>query len=210
MLAKQTDPGLTNYELKVLTAAQDRLTSWQNVRRKEKAMVKLLEQTAFSEKKTNRHTNMDHAEETARLHASWQLYDYILWLTAKGSQEELSHFVQNTERYRLGWRQTALTFTDQIPVWLKVEAGRQAQSMKRTSRLRRQQHARRDTRKAFKSGSEPDALTAATAAASESYLTSSPGDPAASRYRITYCARQAVENCSHFQAPASQSLDCSR
>ena len=101
-------------------------------------MHNLLEQVGFTEKKTNRQTKLDHTEETARLHASWQLYDYLIWLTAKGSQEELSQFVPNTERYRLGWRETALTFADQIPVWLKVEADRQACSAKKRSRLHRE------------------------------------------------------------------------
>jgi len=43
-----------------------------------------------------------------------------MWLTAKGSFEELENFVADPAKFRLNWRQTALTFTDQIPVWLKV------------------------------------------------------------------------------------------
>ena len=79
-------------------------------------------------------------------------------------------------------------------MWLKVEADRQACSAKKRAKLHRQQHARRDSRKAYKSGSVPDPQTAATAAGSKSYLASGPGDLGASRFRITYCARQSVEN----------------
>ena len=62
----------------MLTTAQDRLKAWQNPKSREKAMVKLLEQTGFSEKKTNRQTKLNHTEETARLQSSWQLYDYLM------------------------------------------------------------------------------------------------------------------------------------
>ena len=81
---------------------------------------KLLRQCDFTEKKTNRQTKLDYPEETARLHSSWQLYDYLIWLTANGSSEELKDFVADPAKFRENWRQTALTFTDQIPVWLKV------------------------------------------------------------------------------------------
>ena len=77
---------------------------------------------------------------------------------------------------------------------LQVEADRQACSARKIVKQRQQQTARRDSRKALLQGREPDAQTAATAAGSSSYLVAGPGDPAASRYRITYCARQTVDN----------------
>ena len=156
-------------------------------------MAELLKQTRLSEWKTNRQTKISPAEETARLHSSWQLMDYLIWLTAYGSQEELKPFTAITEQLRLNSSKTAILFTDQIPVWLKVEADVQLTSMRKAGRQRKQQAARRDCRKAAKSKAAPDALTASLAASSESYLTRGPGDPAASRYRITYMARQAVE-----------------
>ena len=156
-------------------------------------MKELFRQTQFSERKTNRQTKMSAAEETARLHASWQLMDFLIWLTAYGSQEELKTWTATTEKFRLNATKTAILFTDQIPVWLNVEAGVQLTSANKLARRRKQQAARRDCRKAAKSKAAPDALTASLAASSEGYLTRGPGDPGASRYRITYCARQAVE-----------------
>ena len=52
----------------------------------------------------------------------------------------------------------------------------------------------RESRKAHKAGNEFDPQTAATAAGSSAYLVAGPGDPGASRFRITYCARQTIEN----------------
>ena len=43
-----------------------------------------------------------------------------MWLTAKGSFEGLENFVADPAKFRVSWRKTSLTFTDQIPVWLKV------------------------------------------------------------------------------------------
>ena len=73
-----------------------------------------------------------------------------------------------------------------------MEADKQACSAKKRCRQRKEQAARRDTRKAAKQGEEPDGQTAALAASSSSYLTAGPGDPAASKFRITYCARQTI------------------
>ena len=52
LLAKQANPGLTEDEAKVLTAAQERLKAWQSPKSRENAMSKLLEQTCFSVKQT--------------------------------------------------------------------------------------------------------------------------------------------------------------
>ena len=73
-----------------------------------------------------------------------------------------------------------------------MEADKQACSAKKICRQRKEQTARRDTRKKTKQGEEPDEQTAARAACSSSYLTAGPGDPAASKFRITYCARQSI------------------
>ena len=122
----------------------------------------------------------------------WQLYDYLIWLTAKGSLQELQSFVARPADFRKNWKKTAMLYTDQIPVWLKVEGAKQAVSTRKLGRQRQQQAARRDQRKQVKAGSLA-ASTAAQAAASDSYLTAGPGSTKASRYRITYCARQAIE-----------------
>ena len=124
------------------------------------------------------------------------MFDYLLWLTAQGSVEDLRRFVARPELFRTNWKKTALLFTDQIPVWLKVDASTQAVSTKTLGRHRVQQAARRDLRKKLKAGSshDPDDSTVGHAAASENYQTRGPGSTDASRYRITYCARQAIEN----------------
>ena len=195
LLSAQAERGLTREEEKALSCAQGRLTAWKDNKKKDKAALKLLRQISFAERKTNRLTHLEPEEETRRLHCSWQLYDYLLWLTGKGSVEDLRNFVARPELFRINWKQTALLFTDQIPVWLKVDGDKQAVSTKTLGRQRVQQAARRDLRKQVKEGSQdPDASTVALSAASESYLRRGPGSTDAARYRITYCARQAIEN----------------
>ena len=193
LLTAQAERGLTSEEEKALSFSQERLTAWDIGRKKDKAALNLLSQISFVERKTNRLTKLSYEEETARLHCSWQLYDYLIWLTAKGSLEDLKSFVARPEDWRKNWKQTVLLFTDQIPAWLKVEGGKQAVSTTKLGSQRQQQAARRDQRKQVKAGSLA-ASTAAQAAASDSYLTAGPGSTKASRYRITYCVRQAIDN----------------
>ena len=58
------------------------------------------------------------------MHKAWSFFDYLLWLVANGSDEELADFFAQPQQARLNYRHTALLYTDQIPVWLKVEAGK--------------------------------------------------------------------------------------
>ena len=169
LLTAQAERGLTSEEEKALSFSQERLTAWDIGRKKDKAARTLLDQISFVERKTNRLTKLDYEEESARLHCSWQLYDYLLWLTGKGSLEDLKSFVARPEDWRKNWKQTVLLFTV---------------STTKLGIQRQQQAARRDHRRQVKEGSL-DASTAAQAATSDSYLTAGPGSTKASRYRIT-------------------------
>ena len=99
---------------------------------------------------------------------------------------------------------TALLFIDQIPVWLKVEAGQQLVSEAKLTALKAGQKMRRARRKAaakqlarlvtgLKPGDEDEEQPPeASGDKGASYLTKGPGDVNACRWRVTLLARQAV------------------
>ena len=118
----------------------------------------------------------------------------MLWLVSQGKTEGLKQFVAKPEKFRQNWKQTALLFTDQVPVWLMVEGDTQAFSRATQKRQRKQQAARREVRQKVKSGQPVGDDERAEAAASENYQTRGPGSTNASRFRITYMARQAVKD----------------
>ncbi len=105
-------------------------------------------------------------------------------------------------QYRLCAKETAITFTDQIPVWLKVEAGSQLISEARLQEQSIGQSVRRANRKAAqlrKQGDEPEAgkdtvPEQTDERTGQSYLVKGPGSTSAARWRVSLLARQSVEN----------------
>ena len=101
-----------------------------------------------------------------------------------------------------------MLWTDQIPVWLKVDAGAQLISERRLKAARagaKQRKARRQValrRLSAQAVSTPGQAVAddaelpaeAEGEQGESYLAKGPGDVDASRWRVTLLARQAVLN----------------
>ena len=77
---------------------------------------------------------------------AWRFFVYLLWLVANGSDSELVDFFAQPQQCRPNYRQTALLYTDQIPVWLKVEAGKTLVSEGKLAALRAGQHKRRARR----------------------------------------------------------------
>ena len=181
--------------------------------------MKLLKQTGHRERQTNWRTSLSAEQETEYLHKAWRFFDFLCWLVANGSHEELSDFFAQPEQFRQNYRQTALLFTDQIPVWLKVEAGSTIVSEEKLADLRAGQHQRRARRAGAKRLARRLAARAADEPAADddeneddlpeeaagkeagTYLSRGPGDANAARYRITLIARQAVEG-----SPLSASL----
>ena len=132
-------------------------------------------------------------------------FDFINWLVPNGSSSELSDFVAQPEQFRLHYLDTVLLWTDQIPVWLKVDAGSQLVSESRLKAVRAGGKQRKHRRQLAKlrlsaladstEGGLPAELPAeAEGEQGESYLAKGPGDVDASRWRVTLIARQAVLN----------------
>ena len=133
---------------------------------------------------------------------------------ANGTRDELADFFAQPEQLRLHYLETALLFTDQIPVWSKVEAGCVLVSDKKLSALRSGQRQRQARRKA--AAKRLRARTAGLELPDEeplvpeqsgdeggSYLAKGPGSTNDDRWRVTLMARQAVE---HFWNPGRSLL----
>ena len=199
---------LPDFEQKALAHCLDRLQAWQKTKAREKAALKLLQQTGFKERATNRRTSLTKEQETVLLHKSWRFFDYLSWLVANGTSAELSQFFAKPEQFRLHAQETVLLFTDQIPVWLRVEAGSLVVSEAKLTAQRagqKQRRARRlaaakkhSARVAGHTVPEEPLPEEASGEQADSYLSRGPGDTNADRWRVTYMARQAVR---HFWQP---------
>jgi hypothetical protein len=64
------------------------------------------------------------AEEQARLEATWQHLDFAMWCLLKDDKWIEDHFAK-PEAVKEFLKMTALLFSDQVPFWVKVTAGRQ-------------------------------------------------------------------------------------
>ena len=103
--------------------------------------------TGHIDKATNLQTKLSKSEEKQRLHKHWQLYDLLLWRVGCGSAADLADYVSEPEHFVENRGRTALTFSDQIPVWLKPGSGRVLQA-RSTQRLAAKATKRRRQRKA--------------------------------------------------------------
>ena len=195
---------LPDFETKALEFCNKRLEAWLKPKAREKAAKKLLAQTGHRERRTNWRTKLSPEQETEYLHKAWRFFDFLSWLVANGSVEELSDFFAMPEQFRQNYKSTALLFTDQIPVWLKVDSGATVISEEKLSNLRAGQKQRRARRQvaakrlaALVAGrpvpqdempQEPSGKQAAC------YLTRGPGSTEAARWRISLLARQVIED----------------
>ena len=84
----------------------------------------LVAQTGFTEKATNHTTPLSQEEESRRLQAGWQWWDFMIWLAGGADSTALSRWVAQAEQFVLSRGETVLIFSDQIPIWLCPQAGK--------------------------------------------------------------------------------------
>ena len=65
------------------------------------------------------------AEEKARAEATWQEWDFKMALAAFGSVEDLRPYVANPEDFVKAREHLVLRMSDQIPIWIMLQASRQ-------------------------------------------------------------------------------------
>ena len=119
-----------------------------------------------------------------RLDYSWRHWDYKLWLAGCADRETLAQWVAQPHQFIMNRRQTALTFSDQVPVWLKPSAGKMLAPVKKIKLAREQRKRRELARKHGKAITEQQEVTQKRG----------PGSSSAGRWRVSLVARQAIED----------------
>ena len=150
----------------------------------------LVEKTGFVERSKQRQTPLTVAQEVERVQRSWAHWDTILWLTGCADSPQLRDWVGQPERWVFNRENTVISMSDQIPVWLKPDAGK-VLVHKSVGRASRQSAQQRKRRKACAEGEEQNEEAAEEQPRT---LTVAAGNPANSRSRFTFVARQLVLN----------------
>ena len=89
------------------------------------AIADVLRKIGASSYKPQRVTSLDAAEEKLRARLTWQSFDSALHLAAFGTADELKTFVAKPENFVRHRHGLVLTFSDQIPFWVKIGSGNQ-------------------------------------------------------------------------------------
>lgn len=189
---------LLKQEIKCLSFCRGRVDKWdESHRARDRTAKALMRQLGWRDRQTNRVTELSPEEEQRRMEDSWRLFDFVVSMVGGGDLEQLQHWVANPAFFAGDRRSTALVFTDQVPVWLKVQAGNLLVSEKKLDNVR--EHKRRRTAVAIAVAAADDAGLAVAACDLDetealSSLTRGPGSTDAARWRITLICRQAVED----------------
>ncbi len=157
-------------------------------RKRDKQGHYLVAKTGFVERGTNRATKLSQAQEELRLHKHWKLWDGLLWLVGCGSATDLKHWVGQPDQFVENRQETAITASDQIPVWLKPDAGKVLQPRSVQQAAQKAQKRRKVVRAGGAAEGGEKGLQ------HEYNHPRGPGDSGAARWRVSFVARQAVEN----------------
>ena len=184
---KQTDEEIFSIEdSKKLKFATDRLASWKKGGRPlEKARFRLMDQTGWRRRVTSRQTMCSQSEEKRRLDAAWRSFDRAVYLISQGDAASLSHLVYEPAQVQTRRAETVLCFTDQVPVWLKVQAGTLLVSEEMLASQHKQSVARQKREKA-----KPAPAVETDEKADDYKLISGPGSAGDARWGVTLAVRQ--------------------
>jgi hypothetical protein len=184
---KQADAGLTGEEQAQLESHRKKQTTFKDDRLKLAAHRRFLAARCdLTERAKQRTTPLSQQEEVQRM-AGWQGWDRLLYLVAAGSEDDLADWVAQPAKFIDDRRDTVITMSDQVPVWLKPDSGKRlrpraaiaAASKSRAERKRRQE-ALHDRTQDEAAAQQPRTTIIAA------------GNPANSRSRYTLCARQLI------------------
>jgi hypothetical protein len=140
--------------------------------------------------KPSRMSKLSMEEEEARVKATWQQFDHLLWVAAFGNEDVLRKYVADPAHWMQNREKVVVGMSDQIPVWVKVGRTKQlycAEELKAANQnMKKQQQVQLPALQAgglkTAEGTEGSTLTRTT------------GDATAEKFRITYEARQVVMN----------------
>ncbi len=113
-------------EKQLAGAVSARFAKWRDSESYRKtAIADVLRKIGASSYKPQRVTSLDGAEEKLRARLTWQSFDSALHLAAFGTADELTPFVAKPENFVRQRHGLVLTFSDQIPFWVKIGSGNQ-------------------------------------------------------------------------------------
>ena len=134
-------------------------------------------------------TSLSKDQEGQLVMQGWACWDSLLWRIGCGSEEDLKDYVADAERLCVKRRDTVVSLSDQIPVWIKCD-GEKCLVRKSVTTAQRLAKRQRKSRKEVAAGEQQ------TENAVEQPQTTkrTPGNTANSRYRVTLIARQLIHN----------------
>ncbi|CAJ1449715.1 unnamed protein product [Effrenium voratum] len=180
---EKREDSLSQEEQKKLAAWRQKQDSLQNKpKQRRKYQVLLAVKAGLRERTCQTIRNLSQSEVAGRVRTAWRLYDQNLYAAAQPDvQPELP--VHDRESWVTHRRETGLTFSDQIPVWLLPPPSKLLTSVRRLQTAAEQRKVRQEQRK----NKEPVTVEPQTKTARES-----PGKPP--RWRVSLVARQAVSD----------------
>ena len=147
----------------------------------------MLGKTDLSERSKQRTTAMSPEEERHIVESAWKYWDYLVGLIASGDSKKMASLVAQPERFVLNFRNTVISLSDQIPVWLKPDSGKVLvpkklfkAAAKAAKQRKRRDHAVQTADQTEEAADQPRKLVCVA------------GNPANSRSRYTLVARQLI------------------
>ena len=200
---REGEEQLSAEKLQELQAWRQKLKTLQTKKKqRDKEATKLAARAGLRERSCQQTQNISKEELRKRMEAAWRHYDSQLYKAAQPVvQEDLP--VRDREAWFVNRKQTVLTFSDQIPVWLKPPPGKMLVSTVRQERALQQRvrkRARKKQAEQLKEEAAGEAAEQQMVAAEEELgepeqpvetAARSPGQ--APRWRVSFVARQAVE-----------------
>lgn len=207
--AREQPETLTEADKKQLAALRQKQKSLSTNRNARKKFGQvLLNRCGLTERATQRATALSSEEERVRLELSWRLWDTAIHGVCQADPEVLQDLVADPVSFADNCKQTALVFSDQIPVWLKTEQGKlliadsklkQAAVQSKIRRLNRKQRQENpaqvpelQTEPELNLMDNPDEDRPEAEAAESHPRTALPGPGQAPRWRVSLIARQAI------------------
>ena len=125
LIAKQKKTELTMEEIKKLKICEEKLIVLTKPKSAEYWCERLRFEVGATWLKPQRLLTLSPAEEEHRLLQTWQDFDYRVYNMCFGSLKWLEQHVLEPALFRANIKSTVVSFSDQVPFWVKVKSARQ-------------------------------------------------------------------------------------
>ena len=103
------------------TDMEDRLVALENSDRyRDRYLAKICQWGQLTVGRPSRYTELTPEQEEINWQVTWQGFDRAQWLAAFGTVEDLKPHIADPARFINRREDTALIFSDQVPVWIKI------------------------------------------------------------------------------------------